>query len=289
MSIDQSQRFIFDQGDIRGELVRLEGSYQRALEGHNYQPQLASLLGEFIAASVLLSSTLKFDGLLSIQLRCDGPVSLLMAECNSRQQVRAIAQGELPLLEQTFDQLFAGASLAITIEPRNGQRYQGIVPLQGNSLAACLESYFSQSEQLPTRLWLSAENDSCAGLLLQRLPQKEHDSVEQSDEMWSHLCHLANTIKAEEMLTLSAEELLHRLYHQETVRLFEVKTVQFNCSCSRERTERALITLDPWELEEILAEQGEIAMDCQFCCTAYRFSEAEIRTLLAGSSKARPH
>lgn len=289
MSIDQSQRFIFDKSDVRGELVRLEGSYQRVLDGHSYQPKLASLLGEFIAASVLLSSTLKFDGLLSLQLRCDGPVSLLMAECDSRQQVRAIARGELPLQEQTFEQLFAGGSMAITIEPSSGQRYQGIVPLVGGSLSICLEGYFSQSEQLPTRLWLAAEEGRCAGLLLQRLPQKEAQSVEQSEQMWSHLTHLANTIKAEEMLALPAEQLLHRLYHQEAVRLFEAKAVQFNCNCSRERTERALITLDAQELEEILAEQGEIAMDCQFCCTAYRFSKTEIRTLLTGSSPARPH
>ena len=289
MDVNQTQRFIFDQSDVRGELVRLGGSYQLAIAGHSYPPQLAKLLGEFIAASVLLSSTLKFDGLLSLQLRCDGPVSLLMAECDSQQQFRAIARGELPPEELGFAELFVGGSMAITIEPRNGQRYQGVVPLQGENLAGCLEAYFFQSEQLPTRLWLAADEGSCAGFLLQQLPRQQSESAEQSEQVWSHLTQLTDTIKAEEMLGLPAEEMLHRLYHQETVRLFDAKPVAFSCSCSKERTERALITLDQQELEEILAEQGEIAMDCQFCGTVYRYKASELRVLLAGRSPSRPH
>lgn len=289
MLTEQTQRFIFDQTDVRGELVRLESSYQQALDGHSYQPVVTKLLGEFIAASVLLSSTIKFEGLLSLQLRGVGPISLMMAECSSQQKVRAIAHAESGVEGKSFSELFAGGTLAITIEPSDGQRYQGIVPLNGECLADCLEHYFFQSEQLSTRLWLAAENGRCAGLLLQQMPEQESDSAEQNEAMWSHITQLADTVKEGEMLELKAEELLYRLYHQEEVRLFDAKSVEFHCSCSKERTERALTTLDRSEIESILTEKGEIVMDCQFCKTDYRFTANEIRLLFAGTPSSGQH
>ncbi len=282
---DFVQRFHFSESPVRGELVQLADSVAAVLDRHDYPPRIAALLSEALAASVLLTSTLKFEGALILQVRGNGPLEALMVECNHRRELRGIAQlGEswteacavLPLSELVGD-----AQLVITIDPDNGQRYQGIVPFSSETLSGCLEHYFEQSEQLPTRIWLAADGENAAGLMLQVLPG--HDSGD-DDDIWPRLCSLSETVTAQEMLELPATELLYRLYHEEVVELLQQDEVIFRCSCSRERTEQVLISLGEAELRDIVAEQGAIEISCQFCNQEYHFDGIDVEQMLRGGA-----
>lgn len=279
---DISRRFLFENADIRGETVHLDRALADILAVHQYPPAVAALIGEFLAAAVLLSTTLKFDGKLILQVRSDGQIPLLMVECTHLLQVRAIARGTEQATASDFDQLLANGQLAITVDPEKGQRYQSIVPLAGGSLAQSLDSYFEQSEQLLTRFWLTSADGLAAGMLLQQMPSSDKRSSSQRKHDWQHACSLATTIQTPELLQLSAEQLLYRLYHEQPPQLFEPSSVIFQCNCSAQRTLDALATLDPAELEEILVDQGAITMDCEFCNQQYRFARADLGALLAG-------
>jgi molecular chaperone Hsp33 len=270
-SSDQLIRFIFDGTDVRGEWVQLERSYQEALINHHYPPAVRALVGEFLAAASLLGATLKFEGTITLQARSnDGEIPLIMAEASSDNSVRAIVHGAERAASSDFKHLLGkDATLGITIDPAQGQRYQGIVPLEGESLARCLEDYFHRSEQLPTRIWLVADAKRAAGLFLQELPSRLN--FEQRSQQWQHLSMLAETISTDEMLQLNGDELLYRLFHQEQARLLRRDAVRFRCSCSRERTENMLRTLGRDELDNILREQGSIQVNCEFCNQLYRF------------------
>ena len=286
---DRAQRFLFEETDIRGEFVHLDTAYRDILATHQYPRAVGHLLGEFLAAAVLLATTLKFEGKLVLQARSEGQVPLVMVECDSQLQVRAIARGAQEATSEHFDQLLAGGQLAITIDPDSGQRYQGIVPLVQSSLAHSLEAYFQQSEQLGTRFWLAAGENSAAGMLLQQLPaQLVPDRSDRQDD-WEHASTLAATLRNEEMLQLSAPELVHRLYHEEPVRLFEPLAVKFCCSCSRERTLNALTSLPKDEVEELLQELGSITMDCEFCNQQYRFGREDLGEVFAKNGQQTLH
>ena len=271
---DSINRFIFDNTDVRGEHVRLEKSYQEILTIHHYPPGVANLLGEFLAAASLLSATIKFEGSLILQVRGDGEIPLIMAEANSERELRAIAHDASQAMSLDFKSLIGNGQLAMTIEPKHGKRYQGIVSLDGDSLARCLEAYFEQSEQLSTRIWLCADANSAAGLMLQELPSKTPDK-----DRWQHLVTIADTVKDEELLTLNADTLLYRLYHQDAVRLFDAKPLIARCQCSRERVEKALISIGQAELNDIIQEQGQIETNCEFCNRLYQFSPTDIAAM----------
>ena len=181
---DRSRRFLFDDADIRGESVCLERAYQEILAVHQYAPGVSRLLGELMAAAVLLSGNLKFEGKLILQVRSEGQIPLLMVECNQHLQIRAIARGAQEATAERFDQLVTSGQLAITVDPDRGQRYQGIVPLVEDSLAHSLDAYFTHSEQLGTRLWLAADGERAAGLLLQQLPAEEVTAEDERAGQW---------------------------------------------------------------------------------------------------------
>jgi molecular chaperone Hsp33 len=283
---DKLQGFIFDQFDIRGEILTLEQSYGEAIARGNYPQLIKHLLGEFMAAAGMLSATLKFDGVLTLQAQGPGPLSMIMADCTRHHNLRAIASFDRAYDFNTDEPLAAlvgMGTLSLTIDPSNGERYQGIVPLESENLANCLEDYFTRSEQLRTRIWLAADTEldspRAAGLLLQALPRQLETSAEKNLQMWEHTTQLANTITAEEQLTLDHEQQLHRLFHQEPLRLFEAKPVQFNCSCSKERISQALLSLGEKELNSILDEAGLVAIDCHFCGQHYTFTRDDIQRL----------
>lgn len=286
---DTTQKFIFEDADIRGEIVALSKTCSDIFANHQYAPSVERLLGEFMCAATLLSTTIKFEGLLTLQARSDGQIPIIMAECNSRQKVRAIARGAEQASSDDFKTLLNNGQLAITIEPTDGKAYQGIVPLDGESLAQCLESYFAQSEQLATRLWLACEGDRCGGLLLQQLPMQIESNPQHRADHWQHLCQLAETIRPEELLELDSEELLFRLYHQDPLRIFEPQDVEFQCSCSWQRSGAALATLPRPELEEMLKEQGLIEVNCEFCNYNYSFGAEEISKLIDGDEPTQLH
>jgi|TARA_B100000965_G_scaffold48967_1_gene35944 molecular chaperone Hsp33 len=277
---DFKQRFLFPETDIRGELVRLDESLEAILGTHDYPLAVQGLVGEAVAAVALLAGTLKFSGRLSLQAQGRGPVSLLLAECTHDGQLRALARhdGELDTAAN-IGALIGDGTMVITITPDQGRQYQGIVPLEGDTLAQCLEGYFQQSEQLPTRLWLASGNGRAAGLMLQRLP----DQVASGDEnrnQWEHLEALAGTLKMEELLDLPAETVLRRLFHETPPRLPEAQPLRFGCTCSRERTENALLSLGADELKTLLDEDGEATLTCDFCLSQQHFDAVDLAELI---------
>jgi molecular chaperone Hsp33 len=284
VSADVSSKFVFEEGDIRGEVCHLGQSGAEILDLHQYPPAVARLLGEFLAAAVLLSTTIKFEGRLILQAQGSGEIPLLMAECNSNLEIRGIARGAAQASGQNFSSLLPGGTLAITIEPSNGQRYQGIVPLEGASLAACLEHYFENSEQLATRLWLTCDGASAGGLLLQQLPAQLVTDAELRQQQWEHVCILATTVMEQELLRSGQELLLAHLFPEDPIKLLPQRSVRFRCSCSAERCLDALASLPPAELKELFIEQETITMDCEFCNHQYDFQARD----LAASGRAGP-
>lgn len=286
---DQIQRFLFDDTNVRGEIVTLESAYAEVLDKQAYPPAVARQLGELLAAVALLTETVKLDGTMSLEVRGKGMLSLLMAESNPGGELRAIARldenAALLADDASFKELVGDGQLTITLDPREGNRYQGIVELDAESLAACLETYFERSEQLATRLWLAADGRRGAGLLLQQLP----DNADNHDpDAWERLSMLASTVSADELLKLEQQQLLFRLYHEETVRVFEPKALRFGCTCSRERIAMALLSLGPAELRDILDEQGVVGTQCHFCHTHYRFTAAEIEAMIDSPGAGSP-
>ncbi len=281
---DFTQRFIFDNHDARGELASLEQSYAHVLAKQDYPEPVAVLLGELMAAAALLVGSLKFDGLLTLQVRGDGPLSLLVVECSSGREIRGLARydAERITVGASLQQLMPAGILAMTVDPAQGQRYQGLVALEGDSLADSLNRYFASSEQLESRFILHADGRRARGFLLQQLPVEQVAAGEPRAASWQHLTTLAHTLSAEELMGLDNTTVLHRLYHEEQVRLFEGQDVQFNCSCSRERSLRALLSLGEEDVLALLEEQhGSIEMGCQFCNQRYVFASSDIHTLFA--------
>ena len=233
MSNDKLHRFLFEEANIRGEITQLTETWKTILSHHDYPQVIREHLGQVVAASVLLSATLKFEGSLTVQANGDGALSLMVVECHNDFAVRAIAKYHEPLPEAGSDesglkQLLGNGTLVITIEQAvTNERYQGIVSLEGNSIADFLEGYLQRSEQLNTRIFLAADEYAVGGLLLQQLPGRLHDEA----DSWEHITHLGSTIKTDELLSLTARDILHRLYHEEDIRLFNAEDVYFLCSC----------------------------------------------------------
>ena len=286
-SQDITQRFLFEHADVRGELVSLNQSYREILAKHEYPEPVKALLGEMLAAAVLLSTAIKFDGLLIMQARSSGPLSMLMVECSSQQEVRAIARYSDDLRADCLRDLMPDGVLAITIDPDKGQRYQGVVALEGESLAESLAGYFDSSEQLPSRFRLLADGRTARGFMLQALPADRQTDPAERKETWNRLSILADTLSVEELMALDNQTILHRLYHDEDVRLFDEHSVSFRCSCSAERSGNALVSLGREDAFMLLDERdGEIEVDCEFCNTRYAFDRAALSELF---DQARDH
>jgi len=282
---DSLQRFLFEQDAIRGEVIHLDHSWQDVLSRHNYHPLVRELLGETLTAGVLLSATLKVEGRLTIQIQGDGPVSLLVAEITISKDGRSLrgmaSSNQEQLQPGNLLSLFGQGQIVITIQPDNGKdRFQGIVALEGDSIAEALQAYFIQSEQLDTRLWLHVGENNTAGLLLQRMPS----SGELEAEDWNRIIHLASTVRREELLELAGEEVIHRLFHEEDVRIFEAESIRFFCNCSRDRVAGMLRGFGRSELEGILHEQGNIRVNCEYCLHAYEFDSVDVEQILVSDS-----
>ncbi|WP_444899574.1 Hsp33 family molecular chaperone HslO [Microbulbifer sp. VAAC004] len=287
---DQLERFIFSQHDIRGQMVTLTDAYREVLKHNPLPAPVAHLLGEFLAAACLLSTTLKFEGILSLQARGEGDVPLIMAECTHHSDLRGIARvaGGAQISEEASlsDMIGPRGVIAITLEPKRGERYQGVVPLEKESLAGCLEDYFAQSEQLETRFWLECDGSNVGGIMLQVLPGNNAASAEDNSDAWETALHLANTVTPQELFDVPHDELIHRLFHQLKPATLGTDTIRFKCSCSRERSARALVSLGAEDVYKLLEEQnGEIVSDCQFCNAQYRFDREQVESLL----NAPPH
>lgn len=287
---DQLTRFLIEGAGVRGVRVHLEDTWQHIAGRTEYPQAAAELLGEAAAAAALFTGHAKVDGRLSVQLRGQGTLRTLFAECTAAGTLRGIAQlaeDEGPVSRDLRD-LGPAAILAITIEnpSRDGRdpvRYQGLVTLESDSLAGAFEEYFRQSEQLPTRLLLAADGRAAAGLMLQKLPGDHGD-----DDGWTRAGMLFDTLTPRELLECPADVLLHRLFHEDGVQVLGGKPLRFACSCSRERVEGMLASLGIDEARAALAD-GEAVVRCEFCGQSYRFDEGQIEGLFAGpGAEAQP-
>jgi molecular chaperone Hsp33 len=283
---DYLYRFVFEQFGVRGEFVCLGSSWQAVRERHDYPPLVEQQLGKALTSVLLLSGTIKFRGSLILQLQGDGKIQALVAQATEQRTLRGMARFDEVLKTQQQvpeNELLGQARLVLTAEAPSGERYQGIVPVDGGDVASAVEGYFVRSEQLPTRLWLAADAGHAAGLFLQRLPQTHDD-----DEHWERVCMLADTIRDEELLNLDAQEVLRRLFHEEDLRLYEPEPVSFRCSCSRERVGETLASLGEGEVAQMLDEMGSIEVNCEFCAANYVFDTVDAAALFANLPSESP-
>ncbi len=275
---DSLQRFLLERTPVRGEIAHLDATWRAVLERRSYPAPLERLLGEMMAAAALLSATLKFEGSLIMQIQGSGPVQLLVVEATSDHTLRATAKWEGELAEGNVGALLGEGRFVISIVPSSGtQTYQGIVSLEGNSIAQVLQHYMAKSEQLETRLWLASNSHQAAGMLLQKLPTTPSEDV----DAWNRATRLGETIKPEELLGLPAPEIIRRLYHQEDVRVFEPRPVAFRCSCSQDRVTSMLRMLGHDEVRSIVAERGNVEVDCEFCGRHYAFDAVDAEQVFA--------
>jgi len=282
---DTLQRFLFEHAAIRGEVVQLDAAWQAVLERHDYPSTVREPLGQLIAASVLLAATMKFNGSITLQVRGDGPINLLVVDCSPHHgddesgplyHVRGMATwtGEVP--DGDLKSRFGNGSLVITIDPGPGsKRYQGIVELAGSSMADAIDDYLERSEQLPTRMWLVADERRAAGLLLQKMPTEK----EEDEEAWNRVTTLAATITDEELQQLDLQEVIHRLFHEEDRRIFESQPVAFHCTCSSERVADTLRGMGHDEVMAIIESEGAVEVTCQFCNRLYRYDAVDAEQL----------
>ncbi len=293
---DCLHRFLFEHYPVRGHIVHLDAAWRALLEHRDYPPSIRKVLGEAVAAAVLLSATLKFEGTLSLQVQGQGPMHLLLAQCSNELGVRAVARyRDLPQeMEAAADlsTLSGGGRLTVTLENDDlSQRYQGIVPIEGSGLAESLQGYFLNSEQLPTRLWLHADENGVSAMLLQRLSDDsvasrsggkvESETRPDFDDAWNRLQLLADTLKPEELRKLSDREILRRLFAEDDVRIFESSPVFFRCRCSRDRVVGMLRGVGAEEIRSVLAERGSVEVRCDFCNRAYQFDPVDVEQIFA--------
>ncbi|MCO7225207.1 Hsp33 family molecular chaperone HslO [Pleionea sp. CnH1-48] len=274
-----SLRFLFEDLAVRGQIVQLSTTLTDMLKHHQYPESAQKQLIEATLATALLTETIKFEGKLSLQAQSSGPLSLFLVQSTHDQKFRGVVRCEddTPITDD-LKQLMPGAQMAITIEPSSGSRYQGIVPMHQHTLAGCLEDYFKQSEQLPTQIYLFTDGVSAGtGLLLQAMPDADNEAD------FEHVSYLAQTLKAEEALSLDMETILHRLYHQDKIRVFEPQPVTYECGCSRERSLYSLTVMSKEELLEIIKEEGKLTTACEFCNSQYEFDVIDVEQVFANA------
>ena len=271
---------MFEDLEIRGALVRLEETWQQVLAQHHYSRSLRKLLGEAVAATILLATGLKGHPRISLQLQGDGGVKLLLVQCSSKLEVRGMAQVREGHENQP---LLGSGKLAVNLDTgESGQQFQGIVPLVGPDLHACLETYFAQSEQLPTRLYLFGDEGRVSGLLLQALP-----GAAEHAEDFEAAAALAATVSSLEMATQPAADLLERVFARYTLRLFRPQPVTHDCRCTPEYLARIVRMLGAGEVDDLLRERGHVELTCEFCNRAFRYDNAQIQQIFAGQAPSQ--
>jgi len=282
---DNIHRFIFDSFGIRGELVHLEDSIQSMLINHRYPLVIADLLQQVAAVAILLTTTLKFEGKMSVQLQTKGKLKLLVVQSNHNLGFRGVVRydKEAEYSGMNFKDLINEGQLSITIEPKRGKRYQGYVSLDKNSFAGCIEDYFNQSEQLKTRIWLFNDDKKVTGLMLQALP----DMLNQ--DSFDHLVFLAETLTKEECLSVDGDVLLNRLFHQESVRDLLTRDVKFQCGCNRKKMLHSVNFFPEEEIQEILHTKGKVTVKCEFCLDQFDFDGFDIKSQQAVASNTTQH
>jgi molecular chaperone Hsp33 len=293
--MDTLQKFLFEKTVVRGELVEISDTWRQVQARRDYPKAVKTMLGEMLSAAALLSANLKFNGSIVMQIHGDGAVRLLVVECDSELRLRAtakLAENALVDDDATLTQLVnqhGNGRFVITLDPKDklpGQQpYQGIVPLDGDSVATVIEHYMMRSEQLDTKLWLAANDDVSRGLLLQKLPVEGGDASGKDDlEAWDRTVMLASTVKNEELLSTDIGTLMRRLFWEETIRVFDPRHPSFHCSCTREKVANMLKMLGQAEVEAALDDLGQLGIDCDFCGQHYDFDKVDCAQLFVEES-----
>lgn len=295
---DTLQKFMIESSLVRGELVELSDTWQQIQARSGYPPAVRTMLGEMLSAAALLSANLKFNGSIIMQIHGDGPVQLLVVECDSTLRLRAMAKlrdGAVVADDATLLQMVnvqGNGRFAITLDPNDKlpgqQAYQGIVALDGDSVSGVIENYMMRSEQLDTRLWLAADGNVARGLLLQKLPSDGGINLHVADDAdtWNRAVMLASTLQNSELLETDIMTLMQRLYWEETLRVFEPRHPSFHCGCSREKVGNMLKMLGKEEIDEALEELGQLAVNCEFCGQDYSFDRVDCVQLFATETLA---
>jgi molecular chaperone Hsp33 len=291
--MDTLQKFLFENAAVRGEFIDISDTWRQVLSRHAYPAAARKMLGQMVAAAALLSANLKFNGSIVMQIHGDGPIKLLVVECDAELRVRAtakLASGagiDDALNVRQLVNAGGHGRFVITLDPSDKlpgqQAYQGIVPLDGESIAEIIENYMLRSEQLDTRLWLAADDKVARGLLLQKLPQEGGIGAGTGDDLepWNRVVALASTLQETELLHTDIDTLMRRLFWEETVRVFDPLHPEFHCSCSREKVANMLKMLGRQEIDSALADLGKLGINCDFCGQHYEFDSVDCAQLFA--------
>ncbi|MCD8542381.1 MAG: Hsp33 family molecular chaperone HslO [Gammaproteobacteria bacterium] len=276
MTSDSLQSFIFEGHDVRGRLVRLQESIQAIILQHNYPPVIHTILGELLTATVLLSSSFKYDGQLTIQFQSEGPLRMLVAKCNHHLEIRGLAQWDHTATEQMLQETFFSGRLIVTVENlSDNHRYQSIIEINQKTIAEALEQYFQQSEQIPTKLVMTNHQKQFVGFLVQKMPSHNVEEL----AFWQHVEILTNTLKSDELLQWNNQRLLKNLFCEENVRLFDHQPVLFKCTCSQEKSKNTLCLLGREEVLNYFLTNKRLTMTCDYCDQTYEFTKPEAEQL----------
>lgn len=274
---DSVQTFLFEHAPVRGAIVRLEQTSQTILSQRPYPKRVKQLLNEALMACALLAQSIKFEGSLHLQFQGDARLPLILVQCDHQLQIRAFAQYGEGCADEDYAEAFLQGQMALTIDQnKQSQNYQSLVPIQSTSMSDNLMTYFAQSEQISTKVWLAVNGHQAAGMLLQLMPGQ---ASLQREQFWEYAVQLGQTVRDEELLQLDNETLLYRLYNETDLRLFTPRPVTFRCRCSKEKMKQVLTVLGQQETEDLLKEQSVIDIRCDFCNQHYAFDAIDVSLL----------
>jgi len=277
------QRFLFKELNIRGQHIQLQESWQAMIKDRHYPPSIVKLLGELTAVSILLANGMKHKGRITMQIQGSGPITLLVVDVTHDLKIRGVAKTNKDITtESTLDELLGDGQILMTLEnTQTEHHFQSYVSREGDSVAQAFESYLSQSEQLPSKLWLAADKNGLGGVLIQKMPETDgHD-----EDGWERIMHIATTVQEQELTELPAQELLHRLFHEEVIELFNAENVEYECPQDKERVTNMLLSLGEEEVRKVLEEQGEIVIHNEMCNYHMRFNKDDIDELFANKNQ----
>ncbi len=273
---DTLQRFMFEHASIRGEIVHMHDAYQTIMQQRPYPPAVKKLLGEALVSCILLAGSIKFEGDINLQFQGDERLPFIIVQCDNQLNIRACAKYNIGT-ESDYEQAFMHGQMSITIQQyTQTNSYQSIVPIRSTSMADNLMHYFAQSEQVPSKVWLAISEESAAGMILQLMPDQ---NTAQREEFWEYAVQIGQTITEEELLTLDNETILHRLYHETVLRLYDARTVRFKCRCNQDKMKQVLTILGEADVQQLLKETGHVEVCCDFCNQRYTFDPIDIAML----------
>lgn len=280
------QRFLFKDLSIRGQVIQLDDAWQSMVKDRHYPPAITKLLGELTAFSVIMATGMKHTGKITLQIQGTGPITLLVVEVTHDLKIRGVAKTNQDVPnDATLEAMLGDGKILVTLEnTQTNHHFQSYVERTGDNITEACENFLSQSEQLPSKLWLAATDTALGGVLIQKMP----DSDERDEDGWDRIYNLSSTIKDEELTHLDAETLLHRLFHEETVELFEAQEVNYDCPKDKERVDAMLRSLGEDEVRKVLDEQGEIVIHNEICNYHIRYGQAEVDALFSDEPTDKP-